>query len=190
MSRTAAPRFVRDRRALDEILLRAKQLVCPSCHRAGMLVGHGFLSGYAERGHDRELRGRRLLCSARQRRSGCGRTFSILIATFLGRFTARTTSISALLEGIVGGLSCKAAWERVQPPAPKGLSLRSGYRIWSRVVNEQFRIRAALHDVAPPPAINDARPIAQILAHLREVLGATECVFARFQLALQRAVFG
>lgn len=190
MSRTVAPKFVRDQNALDDVLLRAKQLVCPRCHRAGMLVGHGFLSGYAERGNDRELRGRRLLCSARRKRTGCGRTISILIATFLAGFMVRTTAIFALLEGIVGGLSCKAAWERVQHPAENGLTLRSGYRLWSRLMTGQSRVRAALHDVALPPSTNDARPVAQMLDHLRHALRPSDCAFASFQVELQQGVFG
>ena len=192
MTPEAAPRFARDRQALDELLAGAKQISCPRCHRAGMLVGHGLLSGYAERGGDREVRGRRLLCSARFRRSGCGRTFSVLIATVVAGFTVRTPTISAFLESVVGGLSRKAAWERAQAPAggAPGLSLRSGYRLWDRLLAAQSRIRTALSGLMPPPATTDARPIAQMLAHLRHALGGAGCVLAAFQLALHRGVFG
>jgi hypothetical protein len=188
----AASRFVRDRLALEDLLARAKQISCPHCHRAGMLVGHGLLTGYAERGNDREIRGRRLLCSARFRRSGCGRTFSVLIATVVARFTARTPTISALLDAVVSGLSRKAAWEGLQQSVggTPGLSLRSGYRLWDRLVAAQSRIRTALCGLAPPPATTDARPIAQLLAHLRRALGGGGCVLAAFQFAFQRGVFG
>lgn len=191
MTPEATPRFVRDRQALDEILVNAKQTECPHCHRAGMLVGHGLLSGYAERGGDREVRGRRLLCSARFRRSGCGRTISVLLATVVAGFTVRTPTISAFLESVVAGLSRKAAWERAQAPASgaPGLSLRSGYRLWDRLVAAQSRIRTALCRRAPPPATTDARPIAQMLAHLRATFTAAGCFLAPFQLALQRGVF-
>ncbi len=187
----AAPRFVPDRHALDDLVARIKQMACPRCHRTGLLVGHGLLTGYAEHGNDREIRGRRWLCSARFRRMGCGRTFSVLIATVVPRFTVRTPAITALLEAIVGGLSRKAAWERSQACAASapGLSLRSGYRLWSRLLAAQSRIRTALFALAPPPATSDARPIAQMLAHLRHALGGAECLFARFQLMLQRGVF-
>ncbi len=187
----AAPRFVRDPQALDELLARAKQTACPRCHRTGMLVGHGFLTGYAEHGNEREVRGRRLLCSARFRRSGCGRTFAVLLATVVAGFTVRTPTISALLEAVVAGLSRKAAWERAQASsgAAPGLSLRSGYRLWARLRAAQSRIRTALCHRAPPPATADARPIAQMLAHLRATFAAVDCLLAAFQLALQRGVF-
>jgi len=42
----------------------------------------------------------------------------------------------------------------------------------------------------PPPATTDGRPIAQMLAHLRQALGGAGCILAAFQLALQKGVFG
>lgn len=189
---TLIPKFVRDRPALDEALLHAKQTACPHCRRAGMVVGHGLLLGYAERGNDREIRGRRLLCSARFRRSGCGRTFSVLLATVIARFTARTSTVAALLEAAVRGSSRKAAWEWMQESAAgaPGLSLRSAYRLWARLGAAQSRIRTALCALTQPPVITDSRPIAQVLAHLRLAFGGAGCLLAAYQLGLQSGLFG
>src|SRR5688572_3564232 len=46
------------------------------------------------------------------------------------------------------------------------LSLRTGYRLWERLVAAQSSIRSALCDLAAPPATTDERPIAHTLAHL------------------------
>lgn len=151
-----------------------------------MVVGHGLLMGYAEHGGEWVVRGRRLLCSRRFRRSGCGRTFSVLLATVLAGFIVRSRTLSRFLELVVGGVCRKAAWERASP----GLTLRSGYRLWARLLAVQSRVRTVLCGVGPPPASTDVRPVAQMLAHLRQVLGATECLFAGFQLAFQRDLFG
>jgi hypothetical protein len=187
-----APRFVRDRPALDDLLTRAKQLACPRCHRVGTLVGHGHLTGYSERSNEREIRGRRLLCSARFRRVGCGRTSSVLLATVVANFTVRTPTVSALLDAVAGGLNRKAAWGRLQTSigGGSGLSLRTAYRLWARLLAAQTRIRTALCRLMPPPASTDPRPIAQMVVHLRQALGRGECVLAAFQLALQQSVFG
>lgn len=189
---SAAPRFVRDRQALDELLVEAKQFACPQCHRVGMLVGHGLLTGYRERGSGLEVRGRRLLCSSRFRRSGCGRTFSVLIANVVAGFTVRTSTLLAFLQSVVEGFTRKAAWERLHNLASElpALSLRSGYRLWNRLVTAQSSLRTALCSLAPPPATSDARPVAHTLAHLRHALAPTGCLLAAFQLTLQRAVFG
>jgi hypothetical protein len=179
-------RFVRDRQGLDEALAEAKQMSCPHCHRTGMLVGHGLLMGYAERSSDREIRGRRLLCSGRLRRSGCGHTFSVLISTVIAGFAVGTRTLSRLLEAVVRGSCRKAAWEQIGT----GLSLRSGYRLWARLMAAQSHVRTMLCAIGPPPASTDARPVAQMLAHLRHALSPNECVLGRLQLALQRGVFG
>jgi hypothetical protein len=187
---TPPRKYVRDRQGLDEVLAEAKQMACPHCHRTGMLVGHGVVLGYAERSGDPEVRGRRLLCSARFRRSGCGRTFAVLISTVIGGFVVRTRTLSSFLEAVVGGLCRKAAWEQVHDGAP-GLSLRSGYRLWTRLLAAQSRLRTILFGAGPPPPSTDARPIAQLLAHLRCAAGAdADCVFAGVQLSHQRSVFG
>lgn len=182
---------MQDRNALDEVLVVARQSPCPHCRRTGTLVGHGLVMGYAERGTDRDVRGRRLLCSARARRTGCGRTCSVLIATVIAGFTVGAATLSRLLEEVVSGRSRKRAWERLQEAAGggAGLSLRSCYRLWSRLCAAQSRIRTALSGFVPPPATADAHPVAQMLAHLRLVAGTSGCVVAAYQLALQRGVF-
>jgi hypothetical protein len=55
----------------------------------------------------------------------------VLIATTIARFTVRTPTLSRLLDAVVRGKSRKAAWEIQGLP---GLSLRSGYRLWERMV--------------------------------------------------------
>ncbi len=178
---------MRDRQGLDEVLSGAKQIACPHCHRAGMLVGHGLLFGYAERSNDREIRGRRLLCSGRFRRTGCGRTFSVLLATVIAGFVVRTGTLSGMAGAVLGGLCRKTAWEQICTP---GLSLRSGYRLWARLLTAQSHLRTRLHAVAPPPTNADDRPIAQLFAHLGRVIRDSACVLAGFQFEFQSDLFG
>jgi hypothetical protein len=110
----------------------------------------------------------------------------VLLASVLAGFTARTGTISRFLESVVGGLCRRAAWEQASP----GLTLRSGYRLWARLLAVQSHIRTALCSLAPPPVLTDPRPVAQLLAHLGQVLGTTTCLFASFQLVFQRSLFG
>jgi hypothetical protein len=190
MTATPAPFFVASQAELDELLTRSKQMPCPRCQRTGLLVGHGLLMGYAERGNHREVRGRRLMCRARSRRPGCGRTFSVLLATVIPRFSVRTPTIWSFLEGVVAGMSRKSAWARLQAQGAPALSLRSGYRLWGRLLAAQSRVRTGLCRLAPPPTTADPRPIAQMAAHLRSALASPGCLLASFQLMSQGSVFG
>jgi hypothetical protein len=152
-----------------------------------MLIGHGLLMGYAELGSDRVVRGRRLLCSKRGRRSGCGRTFSARIASVIAGFTVRTCTLSRLLLAVVGGSCLKAAWDK---SVASGLTLRSGYRLWRRLQLAQSHLRSALCSLGPPPSCPNTQPLAQLASHLQQTLSSMDCLFAAFQLTLQRHVFG
>ncbi len=182
MSRHLLRSFVRDHAGLDAALAGAKFTVCPHCKRTGMVVGHGLLMGYAEHGNDRVVRGRRLLCSRRFRRSGCGRTFSVLLATVLSGFVVRTGTLGRFLRNVIAGACPKTAWERTMP----GLSLRSGYRLWARLQEAQAHFRSMLCNLGPPPALADPRPIAHVLAHLQQQFGDADCALTELQLATQR----
>jgi len=142
--------------------------------------------GYAEHDSSFVVRGRRFLCSRRFRRSGCGRTFCIRIASVVADFTVRTCTLSRMLLAVVSGLCVKAAWEQ---RALSALSLRSGYRLWRRIIVSQSHLRAGLCTLSRPPPCNDDRPVAQLLAHLQHALGPVDCLFANFQLTLQRHLF-
>ena len=181
------PLFVRRRRELDELLLGARTMPCPHCHRTGMVVGHGLLFGYAEHGSELVVRGRRFLCSRRFRRSGCGRTFCVRLATVVAGFSVRTHALSRTLLAVVEGLCLKAAWERIS----SGLSLRSGYRLWRRLLDSQSHVRTRLCSRGPPPACSDSRPLAALIAHLQHAFGKEcPCLCAEFQLELQSHLFG
>jgi hypothetical protein len=178
--------FVRDRAGLDAALAGAKLTVCPHCKRTGMVVGHGLVMGYAEHGNDRVVRGRRLLCSRRHKRSGCGRTFAVMLATVLSGRVVRTETLGCFLRAVLAGVCRKAAWELTTP----GLSLRSGYRLWARLCGAQAHIRTTLCNLGPPPALADPRPMAQVLTHLQQLFGDADCALAGFQLATQRDLLG
>ena len=176
-------RFVREAHALDGALRDAKQQQCPRCRRFSALIGHGFLVGYAEHTNDLVVRGRRLLCSNRGRRGGCGRTVSLRIASELAGFSARTWALSRLMLAAISGVSLRATWtQHVASP----LSLRSGYRLHKRLLKAQAHLRTTLSTASPPPDCDGVHPLSQVLSHLHQVLGSHECVLSRFQLRFQR----
>jgi hypothetical protein len=180
------PRFVRDiDRALDTIKLHA----CPHCAARGTLNGHGWLRGYAETSSEMERRGRRVLCSNRNRRKGCGRTLSIFLADVIPSFSTRTRTLSRMLLAIVSGLSIRASWLAVRP---SGTSLRNACRLMQRITREQPRLRSMACRVEPPPLpSHDAasHPLSQFVAHLQAAFSATPCFFESLQLHMQEALF-
>ena len=180
-------RFVSCQEALNDCLLKAKLMACPHCKLTGTLVGHGWVKGYAERGQERGIRGRRFYCSNRFLRPGCGRTFSILLDHVLSGFVVSVCTLLRFVVAVVAGTSRKAAWEQA---ATGAFSVASGYRLWRRLNQAQPHLRTRLCSVSSPPLCDAKGPFAQLLAHLKSVLGATDCLFSGFQSHFQVGLFG
>lgn len=178
---------MRDETALADVLLGIKLWACPHCRQTGALIGHGFLCGYRERGAGRVVRGRRLFCSDRHLRPGCGRTFSVSLMTVMFGFVVRTLTLLGFVRAVLGGLTRRAAWLVETGGA---LALSSGYRLWRRLCDAQSALRSRLSAEAPAPACPEREPLAQLLAHFTAVLGDHEAdLFAAFQVHSQRRLF-
>ena len=111
------------------IVERLKQTPCPHCKVTGTLIRHGFLYGFDDTSPQRKtVRARRIFCSNRNNRPGCGRTFSVwladkirrlsLTAGALGRFLQLALTVGILAAG-------RAVYHR--------LSDRAWQRIWQRL---------------------------------------------------------
>ena len=74
--------FCRDEAEWAAIVERLKLTPCPHCRTVGTLIRHGVLTGFDDSSSRRTVRARRIFCSNRHRRCGCGRTVSVWF-TFL-----------------------------------------------------------------------------------------------------------
>jgi hypothetical protein len=162
---------------------RLKLTACPHCRQVGMLVRHGFLRGYDDSSpRCKTIRARRIFCSNRHRRTGCGRTFSVWIASKIRRISLTSRGLLAFLQRAVMGSLAAAIRDTDCPRSDRTLR-----RIWKRFDRGQSRIRTALHERAPPPeslATSARRPdAAQVLAHLHAAFPHADCPIAAFQQA-------
>lgn len=170
---------------------RLKQTACPHCRVVGTLNKHGMLVGFDDRSPQRRtMRARRLYCSNRGRRSGCGRTVSVWLAETIRRSSVITSTLGAFLRrAVVDGV---AAAVRAAPGRRSG---RSWQRIWTRFDRAQSRIRTALVTLSnrgPPTAWSPGsvrRPdLAHVLQHLATVFAVTADPLAAYQVATRSFV--
>jgi hypothetical protein len=175
--------FFRSDEEWNAIAERLKQTSCPHCKIVGALIRHGYLRGFDESSLRRKtVRARRIFCSNRQARRGCGRTFSVwfadkirrlsLTAGCLWRFLQRaaTSSILAAIRAFDGHLSD-----------------RTWLRMWKRFDQGQSKIRTALSGRCPPPELPESsqRPAAHVLAHLQAAFPDAHCPIATFQHSMR-----
>ena len=184
--KSRAPKFVGEERGLDLAELGIKLWACPHCGRIGTLIGHGFLRGYAERGQEQVVRGRRFFCSNRYRRPGCGRTLSVLVATVISRFVVRALTLFRFAREVVLGVTLGVAWRTAREGA---FSVSSGYRLWRRLRAAQSTLRSRLCREEAPPACMHSEPVAALLEHFGVVFPGSVCPFSEFQLRLQHGLF-
>jgi hypothetical protein len=172
--------FCRSDKEWGAIAERLKQTACPHCKAVGALIRHGFLRGYDEGDSQRKtIRAWRLFCSNRQRRRGCGRTFSVWIADKIRRLSLTTHAVWRFLQHAVAG-SIVAAMRVV---ADCRRSDRTWQRIWKRFDLGQSKLRTTLSACCPPPdrPAKSRRPATQVFAHLQAAFPDADCPIAAFQ---------
>ena len=155
---------------------------CPHCKSVGNLIRHGFLRGYDEKNQQtKAVRGWRIFCSNRNQAIGCGRTFSIWVASKVKRLFLTAESLWAFLKQAITtgnklqafrGLNC-------------GLSDSAPYRIWKRFVEAQSAIRTALSPRCQPPNVVSDHPTALTLAYVQAAFSEHGCPISAFQVGLQ-----
>jgi hypothetical protein len=161
---------------------RLKQTPCPHCKIVGTLIRHGFLYGFDDSSPQRRtVRARRIFCSNRQARRGCGRTLSVWCADKIRRLSLTTAALWRFLHRAAGSSICAAI-----RAFDCHLSDRTLQRIWKRFDLGQSKIRTALSGRCPPPELPaEHRPAAQVLAHLQAAFPDALCPIAAFQQTLR-----
>lgn len=179
--------FSRGEQGFLAISEKLKATACPHCKATGLLVLHGFLRGYDESSpREKTVRARRIFCSNRYNRPGCGRTFSVWITDKIRRLSLSAGGLWMFLQAVVAS-GLVAAIRRVDCH----LSDRQMQRIWKRFDLGQSQIRTVLWQQCKPPerpelpAKSSRHPAAEVLAHLRAAFPKSDCPIACFQHALR-----
>ena len=174
--------FYRSDAEWTAIVERLKQTRCPHCKAVGTLIRHGFLRGYDESSsRAKTVRARRIICSNRNARRGCGRTFSVWLADKIRRLGLTTGALWRFLKHAAAGPVAAAI-----RTAGGHLSDRTWQRIWKRFDQGQSKIRTALSACCSPPQLPASqRPAEHVLAHLLAAFPNAPCPIAAFQHALR-----
>lgn len=139
---------------------------------------------------EKAVRARRIFCSNRNTRPGCGRTISVWRADRIRRVCVSTRLVWRFLQrAVADGIAAAAG-------ASGGrFSARAWQQLWRRFSRAQSTIRTALLGwCRPPPTSPESptsatasrhTPVAQVLAHLQAAFPDADCPIAAFQHALR-----
>ena len=162
-----------------------KLRACPWCFQISYLIFNGGLIGYDWRGGSkRQVRGKRVFCSNRWSRRGCGRSFPVLFSFLLKGRMIPAMLVVAFVSKVLEGATRRSAWLSLA----HGFSLESGYRLWADWLDAQSHVRSWLARMGSPPEVGSDGP-SQTWAHLRQVFGNQSCPISAFQEQFQQPFF-
>lgn len=174
-------RFYKNLEQFQSFYVKLKFMRCPHCHLAGCLILHGYLYGHSDRGNRRITRGHRIYCSNRYRKTGCGKTFCVLTAEVIPRFTVSARGLWSFLANIKNGLAPARAFRMTECR----MAQTTIYRLFKTFVAHQVRIRCLLSRIKAPPAVPTPMPAIQTIFHLQHVFGQAACPINDFQCHFQ-----
>jgi hypothetical protein len=164
---------------------KLKLCACPHCLHIGYLILHGYLYGFTESDSAGKIRkGRRIYCSNRDKKNGCGKTFSILMTGFIKNHIVSSQTLSRFLSNIKEGKS-KA---RANRDSGNKMKASTVYRIFNKFTDHQVRIRTLLSRLGPPPRIKHIKDAAiETIVHLQSSFQG--CPVSQFQYYFQASFF-
>jgi len=170
--------FYRTEEEWTKLVERLKLTPCPHCQHVGRLIRHGCLVGYDE-SQRQCLRARRIYCSNRHSRDGCGRTISVWLADKIRRLSLSTHAVWRFLQQAIAGSIAAATRSMTESER----SDRTWQRLWKRFQLAQSTLRTALLKRCLPPPMSAERPEAQVIAHLQAAFPQADCPLAAYQHA-------
>jgi len=171
-------RFYKTEAEFEDFYLKLKLTMCPHCNVRGCLILHGYLYGYCENDMSIIKRGHRIYCSNRNRKNGCGRTFSVLAAVFIKNFMITANTLWCFLEKISEERTLVSALRE----SGSCIGQSSIYRIFRRFSDHQVRIRSYLSRIKDPPGLKHiTSAVVQTILHLKSVFNKSCCPVAQFQ---------
>jgi hypothetical protein len=174
--------------ALEQHTRQLDRVPCRHCSQTAQLVSHGFV--YKKRvGADPEAVGKRVFCSNRKRRTGCGRTVRLYLEATLRRLHYAGAHMAAFVLALLAGATVRHAYGQATGAADP----RHAWRWLNRLDAKLSDYRNLIHRPAldqtegPPPARRRLRIrlLTATLHALRARFGPPLC--APYQRHTQRA---
>jgi hypothetical protein len=160
-----------------------EDIVCQHCARRGQLVSHGFVYR-KQHNADKQPVAKRIFCSNRHGKTGCGRTRQLYLAQVIPRLSYTAEHLLVFLSALIAGLSITCAYRKATHTSEP----RNAYRWLQRAMDQLTRYRSLLKRSDEPGCF------ALRTRRLRHLLSTFQPLFSQpdfrhprqFQLVLQQ----
>ncbi len=148
---------------------------CRHCAKQGQFVSHGFVYKKHHQGERRTV-GKRLFCSNRHGRSGCGRTVRLYLDTQIARLQYTVVHLTVFLLALLAGHSTQHAYQL----ATQTTDPRNAWRWLNKLNRKLIDFRAMIHNHRPaawrsPSASPQHGVLLATLQHLFSRFGKSAC---------------
>ncbi|MBL4866787.1 MAG: hypothetical protein JKY67_10485 [Pseudomonadales bacterium] len=119
-----------------------ESLTCQHCGSQGHFVPHGFVykNQHIDHSYEKEPVGKRIMCSNRYGRTGCGRTLRFYLADYVPALSRAAIHISLFFLALITGKPIQSAYTE----ATHTIDPRNAYRWLSKCQTKIIHYRAAL----------------------------------------------
>jgi hypothetical protein len=116
------------------------ELTCTYCKARGQFVSHGFC--YKQHNFAAtKVSGKRLFCSTRSGRTGCGRTVQLYVASEVPKLRYGTTQLFAFITALLANFSITAAYHQAVGKSES----RHAWRWFKKLMQQLIVYRHYLH---------------------------------------------
>ena len=143
--------------AIEQRTMQLDRARCAHCQKTQQLVSHGFIRK-KRIGAEPEAVGKRVFCSNRDRRTGCGRTMQLYLDATVRYLHYAGCAVVAFVLALIAGRSIQHAYQHATGTATP----RHAYRWLNRLCAQLSAYRSLSHrpplqDTTPSAAAN--RPV-------------------------------
>jgi hypothetical protein len=159
-------------------------LKCQFCSKNNHFVSHGFIYKKQYNGL-RQTVGKRIFCSNRFGRSGCGRTFRVYLATEAPKLNYAIPHLAAFIYALIAGACIHKAYYH----ATKTSDSRNAYRWLNKLQHKLIDYRQVLRvriTNSVGPFQSRVRRLQLILPTLSALLSNTVSSCAHYQIHTQK----
>jgi hypothetical protein len=174
--------------AIDQQTMQLDHARCRHCQKAHQLVSHGFIYKKQPRA-DPAAVGKRVFCSNRNCRTGCGRTMRLYLDANVRSMHYAGACVVAFVLALIAGMTI----ERAYAHATGAATPRNAYRWLDRLgaqlsVYRSLSHRPALQDAAPGVAANRPLRLVSLGSTFKALLQRfAQPLCAVYQSQLQRS---
>lgn len=172
-------------RFICDIDLHRYKLRCDKCSSGEYFVAHDYIY-IKQHNHHKKIVGRRLFCSNRYGRKGCGTTFRLYLASVIPKLKYTASEVTCFLESLLDNKTVQSAYKK----ATRSEDPRNAYRwlnkLYRALVNFRGAITRLTYEAATRHKYRTTR-FNQLLPTIQVLFKTTDyCSCERFQTLRQK----